>query len=59
MGAKCVPLFDDLFIYLYMTDVIQGLTRKTENKLAGSFNFTFHYINDGLSLKIKFEDSKG
>jgi hypothetical protein len=31
-------------------DFIQGLLKKTEKKLARSFNFTFRYIDDVLSL---------
>jgi hypothetical protein len=30
--------------------LIQGLPKKNEKKLARSFNFTFHYIDDVLSL---------
>jgi hypothetical protein len=33
-----------------MGDFIQGLLKKNEKKLARSFNFTFHYIDDVLSL---------
>jgi hypothetical protein len=33
-----------------LTDFIQGLPKKNEKKLARSFNFTFCYINDVLSL---------
>jgi len=31
---------------------MQGLLKKNEKKLARSFNFTFPYINDVLSLNI-------
>jgi len=50
MGTNCVPLLADLFLYSYEADLIQGLLRKNEKKLARSFNFTFHYIYDVLSL---------
>ena len=33
-----------------LTDFMQGLLKKNEKKLARSFNFTFCYINDVLSL---------
>jgi hypothetical protein len=50
MGANCVPLLADLFLYSYEADFIQGLLKKNEKKLARSFNFTFRYIDDVLSL---------
>ena len=43
-------LFADLFLYSYEADFIQGLLKKNENKLARSFNFTFRYIDDVISL---------
>jgi hypothetical protein len=39
-----------LFLYSYEADFIQGLLRKNEKLLARSFNFTFRYIDDVLSL---------
>jgi hypothetical protein len=48
MGTNC--LLADLFLYSYETDFIQGLLKKNEKKLARSFNFTFRYIDDVLSL---------
>ena len=52
MGTNCVPLLADLFLYSYEADFIQGFLKKNEKKLARSFNFTFRYIDDVLSLKI-------
>jgi hypothetical protein len=43
-------LLPDLFLYSYEADFIQGLLKKNEGKLARSFNFTFRYIDDVLSL---------
>jgi hypothetical protein len=40
----------DLFLYSYEAYFIQGLLKKNEKKLARSFNFTFRYIDDVLSL---------
>ena len=37
-------------LYSYEADFIQGLLKKNEKKLAWSFNFTFRYIDDVLSL---------
>ena len=50
MGTNCATLLADLFLYSYEADFIQGLFKKNEKKLARSFNFTFRYINDVLSL---------
>jgi hypothetical protein len=44
------PLLADLFLYSYEADFIQGFLKKNEKKLARSFNFTFCYIDDVLSL---------
>jgi hypothetical protein len=48
--TNCAPLLADLFLYSYEADFIQGLLKKNEKKLARSFNFTFPYIDDVLSL---------
>ena len=50
MGTNCAPLLADLFLYSYEVDFIQGFLKKKEKKLARSFNFTFRYIYDVLSL---------
>ena len=50
MCTNCAPLLADLFLYSYEADFIQGLLKKNEKKLARSFNFTFRYIDDVLSL---------
>jgi hypothetical protein len=50
MGTNCAPLLADLFLYSYETDFIQGLLKKNEQMLARSFNHTFRYIDDVLSL---------
>ena len=49
IGTNCA-LLADLFLYSYEADFIQGLLKKNEKKLARSFNFTFRYIDDVLSL---------
>ena len=57
MGTNCAPLHADLFLYSYEADFIQGLIKKNQKKLARSFNFTFRYIDDVLSLNnSRFDD---
>ena len=58
MGTNSVPLFADLFLYSYEADFIQeGILKKNEKKLTLSFNFTFRYIDDVLSLNnSRFSD---
>jgi hypothetical protein len=56
LGTNCAPLPADLFLYSYEADFIQGL-KKTEKRLAWSFNFTFRYIDDVISLNnFRFGD---
>ena len=50
MGTNCTPLLADLFLYSYEIGFIQRLLKKNEKKLARSFNFTFSYTDDVLSL---------
>ena len=50
MGTNFARLLADLFLYSYEADFIQGLLKKNEKKLARSFNFSFRYIDDVLSL---------
>jgi hypothetical protein len=50
MCTNSAPLLADLFLYSYEADFIQGLLKKNEKKLTRSFNFTFRYIDDVLSL---------
>jgi hypothetical protein len=50
MGTNFDPLLTGLFLYSYEADFIQEFLKKNEKKLARSFNFTFRYINDVLSL---------
>jgi len=42
----------DLFLYSYEVYFIQGLLKKNGKKLAGSFNFTFRYIDYVRSLRL-------
>ena len=56
MGTNCFPFLADLFLYKYEADLIKSLLKK-QKKLTRSFNFTFRYIDDVLSLNnSKFGD---
>ena len=50
MGTNCAPLLADLFLYYYDADFIQEPLGKKDKKLATSFNLTFRYIDDVLSI---------
>ena len=50
MGTNCAPLLADLFLHSYEADFLQWLLDKKDRKLALSFNLTFRYIDDVLSL---------
>ena len=51
MGTNCAPLLADLFLYSYEARFIQGLLQNKQKQIAKSFNFSFRYIDDVLSLK--------
>ena len=50
LQSRYNPLLADVFLYSYEADFIQGLLKKNEKKQTRSFNFTFRYIDDVLSL---------
>jgi hypothetical protein len=50
MGTNCAPLSADLFLYSYEAEFVQKLLRNNNKKLAVSFNHTFRYIDDVLSI---------
>jgi hypothetical protein len=54
IGTNSAPFLVDLFLYSYEEDFIQELFKKNETKLSRSFNFTFRYLDDILSLKAEF-----
>ena len=57
MGTNCAPLVADLFLYSYESDFVQHLQKSKLKKQKTSFNLTFHYIEDVLSLNNpKFND---
>ena len=50
MGTNCAPLLADLFLYSYETDFLQIIIKNKKIKDARSFNFTYRYIDDVLSI---------
>ena len=50
MGTNCAPLLADLYLYSYEAEFMQGLLKRGQKKLAQSFNYTYRYIDDVLSL---------
>ena len=50
MGTNCAPLLADLFLYSYESDFLDGLLKQKQKQFAQSFNFSFRYIDDVLSL---------
>jgi hypothetical protein len=55
--GSCALLLADLLLYSCEAHFIQGLLKKNEKKLAWSFNFTFRYIDDVISLNnFRFGD---
>ena len=48
--VSAVLLLIDMLLYLYKADFIQRFLNQNEKKLARSFNCTFRYIDDVLSL---------
>ena len=53
MGTNCAPLLADLFLFSYEAEFIDELIKAGNKDLAKSFNFTFRYIDDVLSLNNK------
>jgi hypothetical protein len=53
MGTNCAPLLADLDLCSYEASFIQDLLKRGQKKIAKSFNFTFRYIDDVLSLNNK------
>ena len=57
MGTNCAPLLADFFVFLWNRIYPTACTERRKEKLAQSFNFTFRYIDDVLSLNNnKFSD---
>ena len=52
MGTNCVPFLADLFLHSYESEFLQKLSKDKKMKEATcrSFNFTYRYIDDVLSI---------
>jgi hypothetical protein len=50
MGTNCAPLLADLFLYSYEAEFIQKLLHEKNKSFAVSFNLTFRYIDNVLSI---------
>ena len=50
MGTNCAPLLADLFIYSYESEFLQKLVQDKKIHETRTFNFTYRYIDDVLSI---------
>ena len=50
LGTNCAPLLSDLFLFSYESEFLQTLVKNKNIKESRSFNFTFRYIGDVLSI---------
>jgi hypothetical protein len=53
METKCAPLLADLFLYSYEAEILQRLTKDSKITEAKTFNLTFRYIYDVLTINNK------
>jgi hypothetical protein len=50
MGTNSAPLLADLLLYSYESELLQKLIKDKKIHEARSFNFTYRYIDDVLSI---------
>ena len=50
IGTNRAPLLSDLFLHSYEADFIDNLIQRKEHRLGRSFDLSFRYINNVLSL---------
>jgi hypothetical protein len=50
IGTNCAPLLADLFLYSYVSEFLQKLVKDKKIHEARTFNFTYRYIDDVLSI---------
>ena len=53
METKCAPFLADLFLYSYEADILQRLTKDSKITEVKTFNPTFRYIYDVLTINKK------
>ena len=54
MGTNCAPLLADLYLFTYEYDYMQRLIKKKELHKAKSFNFTYRYIDDLITIQNSY-----
>ena len=54
MGTNCAPLLADLYLFTYEYDYMQSLIKGKNLQKAKSFNFTFRYIDDLITVQNKY-----
>ena len=57
MGTNCALLLADLFLYSYESEFLQKSVKDKKIHEIRAFNFTYRYIDDGLSInKSRFAE---
>ena len=54
MGTNCAPLLADLYLFTYEYDYMQGLIKSKQLQKARSFNLSFRYIDDLISIQNSY-----
>ena len=50
MGANCVPLVADLFLFCYERDFMKSLSRENQADIIEAFDSTSRYLDDLLHI---------
>ena len=53
MGTSCVPLLANLFLYSYVSELLDNMIRSGLRKLARSLNLCYQYIDDLIVFNNK------
>jgi hypothetical protein len=57
MGTNCAPLLADLFLYSYESEFLQKLVKDKKIHEVRTFNFTYRYIDDVLSINKELQQT--
>ena len=57
MGANCVPLIADLWLFCYERDFMLSLSEDNQFDVIEAFNSTYRYLDDLLNIDNNFFDS--